>query len=81
MIPRPDFPASGFQLHIHEGETTKPSSLMDYSRRKILISSYDAAMADGGKSAYDAMDLLETARKRMLNNILNHKSDEEENGN
>ncbi len=53
-----DFPASGFQLHIHEGETTKPSSIMDYSRNKFCLPSYDAAMADGGKPAYDAMKLL-----------------------
>ena len=58
-----DFPASGFQLHIHEGETTKPSSIMDYSRKRVLLSSYDAAMADRGKPAYDAMKLLDSLNK------------------
>lgn len=55
-----DFPASGFQLHIHEGETTEASSVVDYSRvKKVLLSSYDAAMADAGKPAYDAMERLQ----------------------
>ncbi|MCK4647514.1 hypothetical protein KAT24_01125 [Candidatus Pacearchaeota archaeon] len=41
-----DFPASGFQLHIHEEPGGKPL-LKDYSGKKISeLNSYDAAMAD-----------------------------------
>jgi hypothetical protein len=59
-----DFPASGFQLHIHEGNINEPSSLVNYPRtNKFLLSSYDAAMADGGKPAYDAIESLERINK------------------
>jgi len=60
-----DFPASGFQLHIHEGETTKASSIMDYLRNKSLLSSYDAAMADAGKPAYDAMEIMKSCLRKV----------------
>lgn len=40
-----DFPASGFQLHIHEGEDGS-ANLKTYNGERIPISSYDAAMAD-----------------------------------
>ena len=41
-----DFPASGFQLHIHEGEDGT-AKLKDYKGNKISeMNSYDAAMAD-----------------------------------
>ena len=53
-----DFPASGFQMHIHEGDGGT-SHLKTYNGEKILMSSYDAAMADGGKATCDAMELIE----------------------
>ncbi len=41
-----DFPASGFQLHIHEGENGT-AHIWDYKRqKKFNISSYDAAIMD-----------------------------------
>jgi hypothetical protein len=41
-----DFPASGFQLHIHEGEEGT-AHIWDYKReKKFNISSYDAAIMD-----------------------------------
>jgi len=41
-----DFPASGFQLHIHEG-AGGTAHIWDYKRKnKIEINSYDAAMAE-----------------------------------
>ena len=58
-----NFPASGTQLHIHEeprGITHFKHSDGTYSE----INSYDAAMADGGKPAYDAMKLLEALNKQ-----------------
>lgn len=55
-----DFPASGFQLHIHEG-AGGTAHLKTYKGEHLLLSSYDAAMADWGfeyllknsKSVYD----------------------------
>lgn len=41
-----DFPSSGFQLHIHEGQDGT-AKLKDYKGNKISeMNSYDAAMAD-----------------------------------
>lgn len=40
-----DFPSSGFQLHIHEGEGGT-AHLKTYKGEYINLSSYDAAMAD-----------------------------------
>ncbi|OGJ13272.1 hypothetical protein A3K82_01800 [Candidatus Pacearchaeota archaeon RBG_19FT_COMBO_34_9] len=66
LQPRPDltmrdFPASGFQLHIHEG--VGGITHFKHGKNYSEINSYDAAMADGGKPAYDAME--------DLNNMLN----------
>ncbi len=57
-----DFPASGFQMHIHE----KPNGITHFKypdNTYSEINSYDAAMADGGKPAYDAMELLDSLNK------------------
>jgi len=40
-----DFPASGFQLHIHEGEGGT-IHIKTYDGKYFNISSYDAAIAD-----------------------------------
>jgi hypothetical protein len=57
-----DLPASGFQLHIHEGENGT-AHLKTYHGDRTLLSSYDAAMADAGKPAYDAMQALDALFK------------------
>lgn len=59
-----DFPASGFQLHIHE-EAGSKAKLKGYNGQSIEINSYDAAMADGGKPAYDAMEKLNESLHRL----------------
>ncbi len=46
-----DFPGSGFQLHIHEGETRhgeygSKAHLKTYDGEKFRLNSYEAAMAD-----------------------------------
>ena len=59
-----DLPFSGTALHIHEEE----GGISHFKHRDGTyseISSYDAAMADGGKPAYDAMEVLEQINKSM----------------
>lgn len=56
-----DFPASNFQLHIHEG--AGGITHFKHGKNYSEINSYDAAMADGGKPAYDAMDALEKIKE------------------
>jgi hypothetical protein len=54
-----DFPALSFQLHIHEDPDGK-AKLKGYDGEKLSeLNSYDAAMADGGPVAYDAMEKLQ----------------------
>lgn len=55
-----DFPELGFQLHIHE-EPNGSAHFWDYARSlpSVPISSYNAAMADAGTPAYNAMENLQ----------------------
>jgi hypothetical protein len=62
-------PASGTQLHIHEeagGITHFKHSDGSYSQ----INSYDAAMADAGKSGYEAQSIAERIAKFLAPNGL-----------
>lgn len=65
-----DLPALGIQLHIHEEEGGKPK-LINYGRIKLSeLNSYDAAMADGGAPAYEAMTVVERLAKFLAPNGL-----------
>jgi len=55
-----DFPASGFQLHIHEGAGGSANIKPYGSKKGIPISSYDAAMAD---LLADKLDIAKYLRK------------------
>ena len=58
-----DFPASGFQLHIHEGAGGS-AHILDYARsERYPISSYDAAMADVFADNSAIKKILEKSRK------------------
>ncbi len=57
-----NLPFSGTQLHIHE-ESGGTSHFKYPDNTYSKINSYDAAMADGGKPAYDAMKLLDSLNK------------------
>lgn len=60
-----DLPASGFQLHIHEeaGGYTHFTHLTNGEKSYSEINSYDAAMADGGPSAYEGLSTAERIAK------------------
>ncbi len=59
-----DFPASGFQLHIHERPGGK-ALFKSYSGKKIAeINSYDAAMADSSADKLDIPKLLKWLKER-----------------
>ena len=58
-----DFPISGFQLHLHEGEGGT-GHLKTYDGDKIPLSSYDAAMADLFAGKLDIKKILAQLNKK-----------------
>ncbi|MFA5071879.1 MAG: hypothetical protein WC511_05995 [Candidatus Pacearchaeota archaeon] len=61
-----NLPFSGTSLHIHEeagGITHFKHDKGKNAERYSEINSYDAAMADAGKPAYDAMEIVEKMLK------------------